>query len=82
MQCIYLLKSNQTQECIIGMVHYKATENDIKNYCESNNFLQCPRLISTMEIKKINEIITVIKKLTLNISTRSGINLGDLLYCL
>jgi len=52
MQCIYLHKSDQAQECITGIAHYETTEDDIQTYCESNNFLQCPRLIATLRAKK------------------------------
>jgi hypothetical protein len=62
MQCIYLLKSDQAQEGITGVVHYTTTEDDLHNYCESNNFLQCPRLMATIKAKKVNGMATAIEK--------------------
>jgi hypothetical protein len=58
MQCIYLNKNGQTQECLTGVANYGTTENDRQKYCETNNFLQCPRLIATLKAKEADGTIT------------------------
>lgn len=62
MQCIYLHKSEQMQECMTGVAYYETTEDDRQNYCESNNFLQCPRLMATLRAKEADGTITTILK--------------------
>lgn len=61
MQCIYLFEKDQTQECVTGIQNYVTTEDDRQNYCKSNNFLQCPRLIATLRVKEADGILNIQK---------------------
>jgi hypothetical protein len=61
MQCIYLHEKDQTQECVTGVTNYKTNEDDRQNYCKSNNFLQCPRLIATLRAKEADGTLNIHK---------------------
>jgi hypothetical protein len=45
-----------------GVAYYETSEDDRQNYCESNNFLQCPRLIATLRAKEADGTITTVQK--------------------
>jgi hypothetical protein len=45
-----------------GVTNYETSEDDRQNYCESNNFLQCPRLIATLRAKEADGVITTVHK--------------------
>ena len=62
MQCIYLSKSDKAQECMTGVGFYGTTEDDRQNYCENNNFLQCPRIIATIKTKKADGMLNITKR--------------------
>jgi len=47
-----------------GVGFYGTTEDDRQNYCENNNFLQCPRVIATIEAKKADGKLNITKKIS------------------
>jgi hypothetical protein len=62
MQCIYLQKNDQKQECVTGVINYEITEDDRQKYCEKEIFLQCPRLIATLRVKEADGTINTVQK--------------------
>ena len=62
LQCIYLHKSDKAQECTTGVAYYDTTEDDRQNYCQSNDFLQCPRFIATLRAKEADGMLNITRK--------------------